>query len=92
MNPISPVIPGHKALEVIYAADQPEYRPLPAVRADAPEYRVMTRWQLSQEERSIIAAGGDVLLTMLTFGTPLQPVLMEAAPAIEAQDAPAEAA
>lgn len=59
---------------VIFAKDQPEYVPLPTLRCI--DGRVLSRWQPSPEERAAIAAGQDVYLTMLTFGQPLQPVLL----------------
>lgn len=59
---------------VIFAQDQPEYEPLPArLCADG---RVMTEWQLSEDERALIARGENVRLTLLTFGAPLQPILI----------------
>ena len=36
MRPVSPVIPGYQDKEVIFAKDQPEYLPLPALRLDDP--------------------------------------------------------
>ena len=35
-----------------------------------------TRWQLTDEERAAIAAGADLMLSVLTFRQPLQPVIM----------------
>lgn len=32
MEPVSPVIPGQEQPEVVYAKDQPQYRPLPSVK------------------------------------------------------------
>jgi hypothetical protein len=63
---------------VIIAKDQPEYRPLPSVCT--PDGRVITRWQPSDEERALIAAGEDLYLTILTFNQPMQPILLTAGP------------
>lgn len=34
---------------------------------------VLSRWRLTEEERMAIAAGADVVLTLLTFNAPLAP-------------------
>lgn len=75
MEPVSPVLSEHtRHLETVIARDQPEYRELPAiVVAD----RVVTRWKLSAEEASRVLEGKDIYLTILTFGNPMQPVLLE---------------
>lgn len=70
------VIPGRKP--VTYAEFQPQYRPLPAIRnTDREDLPVTSRWTFTPEERAAIAAGADLYLTMLTFCTPLQPVLLQ---------------
>lgn len=66
-------LPPHEL--ITYAADQPEYRPLPVVRLTGKEGRVISRWTLTPEERARIAAGEDLYIEMLTFHQPLQPVL-----------------
>lgn len=43
MQPASPVIKGYD--EVVYAKDQPEYLPLPAIRQS--DGCIVTRWQMS---------------------------------------------
>jgi hypothetical protein len=73
MQPVSPVMPGSESIEVVYGKGQPEYNPLPAVYLDTPARPVITRWRLTDEERAAIAAGADIVLTLLSFGTPLQP-------------------
>lgn len=78
MTPVSPVVPGCEELEVVFAKDQPEYLPLPAlVRSDSPDRPVTSRWRLTYQEREKIANGADVVLTLLTFGDPLQPITLE---------------
>jgi hypothetical protein len=72
MEPKTPVIPGSQVDEVCYAKDQPEYVPLPAVRT--PDGWILTRWELTAEERAAIADGGCIYLSIGTFGNPLQPV------------------
>lgn len=78
MEPVSPVL-GEEfaAYEVIYAADQPEYIPLPVLKSD--NGVLLSRWRLTSEERAAIAGGADILLSSWTFNRPLQPVRVEVA-------------
>ena len=76
MSPVSPVIPGKKDHEVVYAKDQPQYLPLPAYRSAGG--LVITRWRLSLFERIRVLMSGSVWLSILTFGHPLQPVKLQA--------------
>jgi hypothetical protein len=66
-------MPGSEPIEVVYAKDQPEYQPLPAVWIEGPTRPVVSRWRLSEEERKEVAAGADIVLTLLSFGNPLTP-------------------
>lgn len=59
---------------IVYAADQPEYQPLPAWRK--PGGAVISRWRLSWRERLAALFGRDLYIETLTFGHPLQPVYM----------------
>ena len=77
MTPVSPVAPGSAEAEVTYAKDQQEYLPLPTLRLDTPQVPVISRWRLTEDERKAIAEGADVVLTLWTFGNPLQPILLE---------------
>jgi len=58
--------------DVVYAKNQPEYIPLPAIRNDTGA--VITCWQMSWRERLAALLYGKIFLTMLTFNKPLQPV------------------
>jgi hypothetical protein len=60
---------------VIYAKDQPEYIPLPALIY--PDGKILTEWSLSEEERARILRGETIRLWVWTFGQPLQPVALE---------------
>lgn len=60
--------------KVVYAKDQPEYIPLPALRSV--DGRVVSRWILTEDERRLVAAGADIYLSVHTFNGPLQPVLL----------------
>lgn len=71
---MNPVIPRSSEGEpIVFAAGQPGYRPLPArvtLRA------VNTEWQPTFNERRALADGARIMLSVLTFGQPLQPVLL----------------
>jgi len=72
MEAVTPIVPGMEDFEVVYAKDQPEYTPLPALRT---ERSLVTRWKLSDEERRKIAEGSDLFIAVMHFGGPLQPLL-----------------
>lgn len=66
-------------VNAVYGKDQPEYQPLPAQRRGNPHTgEILTCWELSEEEKKRVAETGRVYLSMLTFGRPLQPVLISA--------------
>jgi len=71
-----PVIPGLEGREVIYAKDQPEYIALRTLVGNDRDRRVLSRWEPTPEQRKAIAEGADIYLQLLTFGQPLQPILM----------------
>jgi len=71
-----PVIEGLESEEVVFAKDQPEYTPLRCLVGLGVDRRVMSRWTLTPEQRKKIAEGADIYLTLLTYGEPLQPILM----------------
>lgn len=82
MKPVAPVIPGADLAHIIFGAAQPDYIPLPAIRVDGSEGEVITRWELSDEDRARLAAGGSVYLRIWTFGLSLQPVLVTTEPPV----------
>ena len=70
---------------IVFAKDQPQYRPLPAVLVDNPRYEAANRdgkmfntvvcaFAPSQAQRERLAAGEAIYLAILTYGNPLQPV------------------
>lgn len=77
MNPVSPVMPGSASIEIVLGENQPEYIPLPAVYLDTPSRPMITRWQLTEEERQLIAMGADIVLQQLTFAQRFQPVNLQ---------------
>ena len=80
MLPIDPEgIPGRA---VIYAKDQPQYRPLPArlqrlevTPSGGGSTAVYTRWRLTLRERlAVLFLGRNIDIEMMTFDSPLQPM------------------
>lgn len=61
-------------INAVYGANQPEYYPIPAHKAD--DGTVTTCWELSPEELKQIQETGVIWLSLLTFNQPLQPVLL----------------
>lgn len=61
---------------VVYAANQPEYEPLPAEYCGGKYGQINTLWELSPEELKQVQETGKIWLSVLTFGQPLQPVLL----------------
>jgi hypothetical protein len=78
VKPQAPVLPKLWGTpHIIFAADQPEYLQLPAIRPTAlGAARITTRWKLTWRERAQVLFGGNLWLQILTFGNPLQPVKM----------------
>ena len=74
MSPVEPAIPeGQRRVE--YAKDQPEYLPLPAALDS--QSVVTTEWQPTAEELYALCVGGRVRIRMMTFGQPLQPIIVD---------------
>ena len=72
MKPVE--FPG---VNVVFAKDQPEYMPLPAMKIpNDPQGLIITKWQLSPEELERIKETGTIHLSVATFNQPLQPVLL----------------
>ena len=62
---------------VIFGANQPEYIPLPAERVGKPETgQINTCWALSPDELKKVQETGQIYVSLLTFGQPLQPILV----------------
>lgn len=64
---------GHN---VVFAEDQPEYQPLPALATRNEKGEVITCWELSDEELAEVIKSKRVYLSQYTFNTPLQPVMI----------------
>ena len=57
---------------VVYARNQPQYQPLPAIKSD--RGRLTTRWHLNWRERLRVLFRGDLYIQVLTYGQLLQPI------------------
>ena len=64
-----------KNQNVVFAKDQPQYRPLPAYKD--PVGMVTTCWNLSFMERIKLLITGNLWVSLLTFNKPLQPILLD---------------
>ena len=74
MQPVEQLeLPGTRA--ITFAADQPEYTPLPALLFD--DGRILTEWTFSEEERARVTKGENLRLWIWTFGQRLQPVALQ---------------
>ena len=62
-----------KGQNVIFAKDQPEYLPLPALKM--PDGEVYTCWELTDEEIADVVSNRCIYLKQLTFNQALQPIL-----------------
>lgn len=62
---------GHN---VVFAENQPEYLPLPALRLDDGE--IICCWELTWRERFALLLRGRIWHSVLTFGGALQPQLL----------------
>lgn len=65
-----------KGQNVVYAENQPEYLPLPALQLKDESGTVITCWELSSDELEEIKLTGKIYLSMFTFNQPLQPVMI----------------
>jgi hypothetical protein len=80
MKPVSPVYSiEFQKHEVVFAKDQPEYLPLPALILKGEDKPVVSRWRLNDVEREKIAKGADILLTQNIFTDLYHPVRLEVA-------------
>lgn len=60
---------------VVFAKNQPEYNPLPALVF--PDGRICTEWAFTEDERALIARGENLRLWVWSFNRPLQPVALQ---------------
>lgn len=62
-----------KGQNTIFAKDQPEYQPLPALKLKTPEGDVISCWELSLKERIKLLFTGKLWVSLLSFNKPLTP-------------------
>ena len=62
-----------KHQNVVYAKDQPEYLPLPALRLDTPQGEVISCWKMSFKERIKVLLTGKIWVSLMSFNKPLTP-------------------
>lgn len=75
MRPSSPVIPGKEYPEVVVGKNQELYLPLLGLYVCDGQV-LITRWEMSEEEKKEVLENGFVYLHQWTFGGPVQPVLL----------------
>lgn len=62
-----------KHQNTVFAEDQPEYQPLPALKLNTPEGEVISCWKLSFRERLRVLFLGRVWLSLFSFNQDLTP-------------------
>ena len=65
-----------KHQNVVYAENQPEYIPLPALRLNTTEAEVISCWKLSFKERVKVIFTGIVWVSMASFNKPIMPLFL----------------
>lgn len=65
-------------VNAIFGADQPEYKPLPALQT-SDGYVVMC-FQMTEEEKKKVAETGEIWISLLTGGGALQPIYVTTDP------------
>lgn len=64
-------------VNVVFGEEQPEYHSLPAERVGRPQTgQINTCWALSPDEIKKVQETGVIFVSLLTFGLPLQPLLV----------------
>lgn len=58
---------------IVFAKDQPEYQPLPALRIDSPQGEVISCWKMNFKERIKVLFFGRVWVSLMSFNKPLTP-------------------
>lgn len=61
---------------VVYGANQAEYKPLPGLKFPSEDGMFITCWQLTDEEIETIKGTKCVWLSLMTFNQPLPPVFL----------------
>jgi hypothetical protein len=81
MRSISPIYNEELVqCEQVIALDQPEYLPLITLAVREFNNTCLTRWEFTDEERKIIAEGGELIIGEMLFGGPYTPIALEVCP------------
>ena len=62
-----------KHQNIVFAKDQPDYQPLPALKIEGMEGHVVSCWKLSFKERIKVLFTGIIWLNLMSFNKPLTP-------------------
>jgi len=65
-----------KYQNTVFAKDQPEYQPLPALKIEGPEGHVISCWGLSFKERIKVLLFGRIWVCLMSFNKPLMPIYL----------------
>lgn len=65
-----------KHQNIVFAENQPEYLPLPALKIESKEGEVITCWKLSFKERIKVLLFGNVWMSLMSFNSPLTPSML----------------
>ena len=65
-----------KHQNIVYAKDQPQYQPLPALKFNTPNGEVISCWKMNVGDRIKCLFTGKVWLNMYSFNKRLTPVLL----------------
>lgn len=65
-----------KHQNIVFAENQPEYTPLPALKLNSPEGEVISCWSMNLRERVKVLFTGKVWLSLMMFNKPLTPSFM----------------
>jgi len=65
-----------KHQNVVFAKDQKEYQPLPALKLNTTEGEVISCWRMSFKERMKVLFTGKVWISLMSFNKPLTPSYM----------------
>lgn len=77
------MIPVKPMGDSVVIAGDPQTHVLDLPATLTPDGDVITRWQLTDEDRARLAAGGDMWVVTKTMGSPLQPMLLTTTALIE---------
>lgn len=80
MEPTAPLLQEKPTGTIprVYSSSDPEVRDL--VTEVTPDGVVVSRWNLTAQERQMLASGCDLYVSQATFRSPLQPIMVTVGP------------